>query len=285
MKRRLMAPKALVLTLVAGFSGSAGTVLLAAGAALAPAPATPHPDVIATPAAPSPAILAALADPARPKTDTDRDALRKPAALLVFAGIKPGDQVADIIPGQGYFTRPFATIVGPKGHVFAIVPSSVDKLPPGFGNALKKGADAMNALASSVKNVSALIEPLEKGAKGLTPSPLDLVWTSQNYHDVYGYFGEAAAGHMNEAVFAALKPGGVYVVVDHAATAGSGARDATTLHRIDPATVKAQVLAAGFLFDGESDVLHNAADPHTVVVFAPEIRGRTDQFVFKFHKP
>jgi predicted methyltransferase len=90
---------------------------------------------------------------------------------------------------------------------------------------------------------------------------------------------------LNKAVYAALKPGGVFMVIDHVAQAGSGLRDTNTLHRIDPAVAKAQVIAAGFKFEGESKVLHNPADPHTAVVFDKAIRGHTDQFVYKFRKP
>jgi predicted methyltransferase len=89
----------------------------------------------------------------------------------------------------------------------------------------------------------------------------------------------------NRAVFKALKPGGTFLVVDHVAEAGSGMRDTDTLHRIDPAIVKQQVVAAGFVFEGESNVLRNPADDHKKVVFDKAIRGRTDQFIYKFRKP
>ena len=90
---------------------------------------------------------------------------------------------------------------------------------------------------------------------------------------------------LNKAIYDALKPGGIYLVLDHAAAAGSGLRDTETLHRIDPAAVKKEVLAAGFVLDGESDVLHNPQDDHTAKVFDPAIRGKTDKFIFRFRKP
>ena len=135
-------------------------------------------------------------------------------------------------------------------------------------------------------NVTALNAKINDFA---APEKLDIFWTSQNYHDLYNAIdkstGKADLVAFNRLVFAALKPGGTYVVVDHVAPAGSGASATKTLHRIDPAQVKADVEAAGFVFGGESDVLRNPADPHTALVFDPSIRGRTDQFAFKFVKP
>ena len=122
-------------------------------------------------------------------------------------------------------------------------------------------------------------------AAGAQGGGVDLVWTSDNYHDVYGFFGAQQAAAMDAAVFRALKPGGLFVVIDHTALPGASATAPTTLHRIDPETVKAQVLAAGFVLDATTDVLHNPTDPHTAKVFAPEIKGHTDQFAFRFRKP
>jgi predicted methyltransferase len=112
------------------------------------------------------------------------------------------------------------------------------------------------------------------------------VWTSQNYHDFHdSFFGPADLAVVNKAIFTALKPGGLYIVLDHVAAPGSGLRDTETLHRIDPAIVKKEVTAAGFEFVSEDDSLKNPADPHTAKVFDPSIRGKTDQFVYKFRKP
>ena len=118
------------------------------------------------------------------------------------------------------------------------------------------------------------------------PEPVDVVFTSQNYHDYPDKFmGRIDPMVLNRAVYKALKPGGLYIIVDHAAQAGSGMRDTDTLHRIDAAIVKKQVLAAGFKFDGESQLLRNPADTHTLLVFKPEVRGKTDQFIYRFRKP
>ncbi len=244
---------------------------LAAIAALLLAPAQ------AQPGGGTPAITAAIAAPDRPKVDTDRDALRQPAALIAFAGLKSGDQVADLMPGKGYFTRIFSNVVGPSGHVYAIVPAELAQVAP-------KIPEAMKALVAepSFGNVSSLVMPTAAIA---APVKLDLAWTSDNYHDLYGFFGAEQAAKFDAAVFKALKPGGIFIVIDHVAPAGTSDTSPKTLHRIEPAVVKAQVLAAGFELVGESDLLRNPADPHDIKVFDPKIRGRTDQFVFKFRKP
>lgn len=222
-------------------------------------------------------ITAAVADPNRPEADTKRDADRKPAECIAFAGIKPGDKVADLIPGREYFTRLFSKVVGPKGWVYAYYPSDIDAIYKKYNTPIPPPDDP------NYPNVSFIHAPI---AKFVTPELLDVVWTSQNYHDLHDkFFGPADVDAVNKAIFASLKPGGIYIVLDHVAEAGSGLRDTDTLHRIDPAEVKKEVLAAGFVFVGESKVLHNLADDHTKAVFDPSIRGKTDQFIFKFRKP
>jgi predicted methyltransferase len=221
-------------------------------------------------------IKAAVSSPDRPAADSQRDDLRKPAELLAFAGVKPGDRVADLIPGGGYFTRLFSKAVGPNGHVYAFVPEEFLKIAP------KSLTTAQGISTDAFKNVTAVSQPM---AALSLPEPLDVAWTSDNYHDVYGFVGPAAAAQMDAAVFKALKPGGVFIVVDHAAKAGTSDESAHTLHRIDPETVKQQAEAAGFKFAGESNVLRNPQDPHDVKVFDGSIRGHTDQFALKFQKP
>ena len=225
----------------------------------------------------TPTYVTAAIDSPRPAADTARDALRKPAGLILFAGIKPGDKVGDFMPGQGYFTRLFSRVVGPHGHVYALIPSELAKIAP-------KIPDAAKAIAAdpAYANVTPIVAPTAHTA---APEKLDLVWTSQNYHDLYGFFGAAAAQAADKAVFNALKPGGTFIVIDHVAAAGTSATSPQTLHRIEPDTVKAQVLQAGFTLEATSDLLRNPADTHTLKVFAPDIRGHTDQFVMKFHKP
>ncbi len=118
------------------------------------------------------------------------------------------------------------------------------------------------------------------------PRKLDLIWISQNYHDLHNkYFGPVDIGAFNKAVFDALKPGGAYVVLDHTAAAGAPADVTETLHRIDPATVRREVEAAGFVFDSDSVILANPADPRTIKVFDKSIQGHTDQFILKFRRP
>ena len=228
-------------------------------------------------AAPIPAnITKALADPARPATDVARDAARHPAELLAFAGVKPGAQVADFIIGGGYFTRILSAAVGPKGHVTAYQPAEFIQFQASYGENLK-------TVAAAYKNITPLSSSLQVMD---LPDKLDLVMTVQNYHDLHlGPFPKDTAAKINAEVFKSLKPGGVFLIVDHAATAGSGISAADTLHRIDIAAVKSEVEAAGFKLAAESSMLATSADPHTANVFDPVIRGKTDQFVLKFVKP
>ncbi|HEX3810291.1 MAG TPA: hypothetical protein VHW02_11405 [Rhizomicrobium sp.] len=225
----------------------------------------------------APYVSAAVADPAR-GNDTAADARRHPAELAAFAQVRPGDTVVDLIPGGGYFTRVFSKIVGPNGHVYAVWPNE-------YAHEDADDLAATRALAAQPEfsNVTIVEQP---AAAFAIPAKADVIWTSQNYHDYPDKFmGPTDPAILNKAVFDALKPGGVFIVVDHAAQAGSALRDTDTLHRIDPATVKAQVTAAGFVFDGESQVLRNPADDHTIIVFDKKIRGHTDQFAYRFRKP
>lgn len=222
-------------------------------------------------------IANAVANQDRPDEDRQRDANRKPAEVLTFVGIKNGEKVADFIPGKGYFSRILSSAVGSQGHVYAFVPTE-------FANFLKQPLPANGSMPyPQFKNVSVIAGPVNDFAP---PEPLDLVWISLNYHDLHDPFmAPADLATINKAIFAALKPGGRYVVIDHAAAAGSGLRDTNTLHRIDEASVKSEVEAAGFRIDGESDLLHNAGDPRTASVRDPAIRGKTDQFILMFKKP
>jgi len=221
------------------------------------------------------AIPAAAAMPARPAADTARDAARKPDAMVAFAGIKAGSRVADFIPGGGYFTRVFATAVGTTGHVTAIIPAQARAV-------YAEDSKTIDGLAANgYPNVSVAATPADPALAGT----LDVFWTAQNYHDLHNAQPPEAVIGFNKAVFATLKPGGVYVIVDHAAADGSPLDTTKSLHRIDPAIIKSEVIAAGFKFDGESNVLRNPADPRTATVFDPSIRGKTDQVVYRFKKP
>ncbi|HEY1710001.1 MAG TPA: methyltransferase domain-containing protein [Rhizomicrobium sp.] len=222
-------------------------------------------------------IVSAVNDPAR-ATDVPADARRHVAEIAAFAKIKPGESVVDLIPGSGYFTRVFAKIVGPNGHVYDVWP---DKYASEAADDVK-GTQAL-AQQPAYSNVSAIVQP---ATAFQTPAPVDVVFTSQNLHDYPDKFmGNIDITAFCKQVYAALKPGGVFLVIDHVAEAGSGLRDTDTLHRIDPAAARAAVEAAGFKFDGESDVLRNPADDHKKAVFDKTIRGHTDQFTYRFVKP
>jgi len=222
-------------------------------------------------------VAAAINDPTR-AADTKDDARRQIAAVMAFAQVKPGDKVLELVPGTGYWTRVFSQIVGPAGHVYTVWPDEMRKF------SAKSFANWQSLVATPhYSNVSLLKEP---AAMLSVPALVDVVFTSQNYHDYHDPFlGPVDMRAFDKQVFTALKPGGLFVVIDHVAPAGSGASDTNTLHRIDPLLVKKEVEAAGFVFDGESDALRNPADPHTAKVFDKSIRGHTDQFIYRFRKP
>jgi predicted methyltransferase len=224
-------------------------------------------------------IAAAVADGNRPEADKQRDANRKPAQTLAFTGVKPGAQIAELLPGGGYFTRLFSKAVGSSGHVYALVPAPRADAPADTVDF----AARVKAIAAdpNYANVSVVVEPFSQLG---VPAPVDLIWTSQNYHDLHNFPG-LDVEIFNKMVFDDLKPGGIYLILDHAAQAGSGGRDTQTLHRIDPQTVKQEVVAAGFVFVGSSDLLRRPGDKHTLKVFDPTVRGQTDQFILKFRKP
>jgi predicted methyltransferase len=220
--------------------------------------------------------LAAVADKTRPAADVKRDEERKPADMLAFAGVHPGERIADFIPGGGYFTRLFASAVGPKGVIYAFTPAE-------FGKFSKTPLPASGAHPDPDRpNIVSLTAPANAFS---APEPLDLVWTSQNYHDLkYDFAAPADTALVNKAVYAALKPGGLYVILDHVGLPDKW-DPALKLHRIDPAVVKKEVEAAGFVFDGSTEALRNPYDPHDKNVYDKSIRGHTDQFVYRFHKP
>jgi predicted methyltransferase len=233
----------------------------------------------APPRDPSAAFAAAVGDATRPPTDTERDALRKPAATLAFIGVRSGDAVADYAAGQGYFTRLFADLVGPEGRVYAVIPSALFVYPN-----IVKGTGEIEAWAVPHRNVTVTFADALAALK--FPDKLDVFWISQNYHDLKDSFmGPVDTAAFNRAVYAALKPGGSYVILDHVAAPGSPADVTDTLHRIEPQVVRGEVEAAGFRFEAESTLLRNPADPHTAGVFDKSIRGHTDQFMYKFRKP
>jgi len=213
----------------------------------------------------------ALAQP----TDALTDPSLKAPEVIAFIGLKPGSREADIVAGR--FVRAESAAVGPKGKLYAVVPAEVLKAHPGADTPLKALAAAPGS------NIEVLTPPIN--AMDL-PKGLDAVFIRQNYHDLYDKFmGPADVPAFNKAVYAALKPGGVFVILDHAAAPGAPDNVTETLHRIDEARVKADMAKAGFKLDGESKVLANPADDHSKMVFNPAIRGKTDQFLLRFKKP
>lgn len=221
-------------------------------------------------------VTRAINDPAR-AADRKDDARRKMATVMVFTGVKPGDKVLELIPGSGYWTRVFSRIVGPGGHVWQVWPDETMRFSA-------KGFARWQALSKSTyANVSLLKQP---AAMLSSPEKVDIVFTCQNYHDYNNMLhGPANMEKFDRKVYDALKPGGVFIVIDHIAPAGSGASDTDTLHRIDPELVKKEVESAGFVFAGSSDALLNPKDPLDIKVFDKSIRGHTSQFIYKFRKP
>jgi len=215
---------------------------------------------------------AALADARRPANEVARDDARKPVAMMELVELKPGDKVADIRPEEGYFTRLFANVVGENGRVYAFVPTRT----------ATRETPLAQGLAGTYPNVVAMEGALDAMA---FPEPLDAVFMVQEYHDFHIPAFGVDVNRMNRAVYDALKPGGWYVVIDHAGRPGTGNTEVQSLHRIEGEFLKREVEAAGFIFDGESDAIRNPQDDRTINVFDERIRYRTDQFVYRFRKP
>jgi predicted methyltransferase len=221
-------------------------------------------------------FAAALADPQRPQADRDRDAARLPADLLAFAQIGPGEKVGDYIMGGGYWTRILSNAVGPAGTVYAFQPDEFIAFRPAYG-------EEQNAAVTGRANVVAL-----RGPVGAPPFPekLDTIITVQNMHDLYiGAMPQGTGPRALAALFAALKPGGTLLVVDHSAVEGAGLAAANSVHRMDKQAAIAALTGAGFTLEAESPLYARPDDPRTANVFDPAIRGKTDQFVLRLRKP
>jgi predicted methyltransferase len=205
----------------------------------------------------------------------------KQSELIRLARLNAGSTVIDVYPGDGDWTRLFSDVVGSEGRVFSFVPTEIADLKT-------DQVDRMRTLAKQPgrENVEAVSADLVAMAEATQPA--DVVWLHLFYHDLHTALIQAkgaTAADFNRAVYERLKPGGCYVIVDHAAAAGTGTRDAQSLHRIDPASVRKEVEAAGFVLDAESTVLANKDDPHSIKVFDPSIKGETDRFAYRFVKP
>ena len=200
--------------------------------------------------------------------------------LIRFARVDAGATVIDVYPGDGDWTRRFSEIVGPEGRVYSFVPAEVAHFkndPVGRMQELAKETGRENVRVVSA-NVIALDEVTQ---------PADVLWLHLFYHDLHTPLMQAkgaTAADFNRAVYKQLKPGGYYVIVDHATAAGAGTSDAQSLHRIDPASVRKEVEAAGFVLDEESTLLAKKDDPHSNKVFDSSIKGETDRFAYRFVK-
>ena len=230
-------------------------------------------------AAPTAQMKAAVADSGRPEADTKRDENRKPAEMLAFGGITPGKVVVDMLPGGGYFTRLFAKAVEPGGRVYAYFGTQYDARLKTQG---KDPDYQFSDLKKAYKNLGVIHGPL---AQFVTPEPVDVVWTSLNYHDMHNKTYAMDVNEVNKAIFKSLKPGGYYVILDHKAAETAGGDVTETLHRIKESIVTKEVEAAGFKLVAEGDVLHYPGDDGTKRVFENDIRGKTNQFMLKFQKP
>jgi predicted methyltransferase len=205
----------------------------------------------------------------------------KLSELIRFARVEASATVIDVYPGDGDWTRLFSDIVGPKGRVYSFVPTEISDLK---GDQVGR----MQAIAREPgrENVEAVSADLM--AMPVVTQPADVVWLHLFYHDLHTALIQArgaTAADFNRAVYERLKPGGSYVIVDHAATAGAGTSDARSLHRIEPASAREEVEAAGFVLDAESAVLANKDGAHSFKVFDPSIKGKTDRFAYRFVKP
>jgi predicted methyltransferase len=234
----------------------------------------------ATSAAPPATIAAALAMPGRSADNVKLDESRKPAEVLAFLGLKPGMNALDLFGGNAYWAEIMAPVVGAKGHVSVWEPTQF------YSPDTKSAFEAFEAKNA---NVSIASSPFESPA--LPVNYADLVMLNLNYHDTYWQSEKYGIPKMDpgaflKAVYEAMKPGAVIGVIDHVASPSDDTRATVEkFHRIDPEVVKADFKRAGFEFIGSSDILRNPADDHSLMVFDPKVRGKTDRFIFKFKKP
>ena len=209
---------------------------------------------------------AILANPERPANERALDAIRKPEEMLKFLGVKAGDKVADLMASRGYYTAILSQVVGEKGIVYSANPSVRDETRERF----------KNPLYTNVK----LLEGNMGGVALPADGSLDFVLINLDYHEV----DPADRTAMNKRVFTALKPGGIYGVVDHAAQDGTGDQVRKSLHRIEKGLVAKEVAGVGFILAKEGEMLRNPDDSHTESALK-EQRGKSDRFVLRFEKP
>jgi predicted methyltransferase len=230
-------------------------------------------------AAPANVKASVAATAVRSEANAKLDESRKPAEVLKFLGLQQGMRVADPFGGNLYWAEITAPAVGPKGRVSIWQPAQF------YG---QKGYDNYMALKAKQPNVWLRVSPFE--APDLPVSTYDFMLINLDYHDVYWESAKNGIVRMDpdqwlKTIYASMKPGAVVGVIDHVANPGDTRETVEKYHRIDPATVKADFVRAGFKFEAESNLLRNPADDHSLNVFDPKIRGKTDRFVFKFRKP
>ena len=261
----LLASLAAVTSLASSAASEDSTQTPAAPAATRNNPASAH----------SAAIGQAIAHPSRSARDLSQDTDRHPAKILHFAGVDRGWKVADLAAGDGYYSSLLSTTVGDRGHVWAHNPEWLVKRFP--------QADAqLGVLAEQRNNVTHLVSPMEDFGHSLE-EPLDAVFMVLFYHDTAWDGTDRIA--MNRNIYKSLRPGGIFLVIDHHAPAGSGLAAVKDTHRIDASVVREEIGAAGFQFESESDVLANPQDSRNGNVFAEDMRRHTDRFVYLFRKP
>lgn len=219
----------------------------------------------------------AVTAPGRPASQVALDAGRKPVEILSFMGLMPGMKVLDVLTGAGYYAEIMGRVVGPNGSVTAFAPGGYN-------------ADKTNAAFADIKTRESNVTLTNDLRTAFAPATYDFAMIHLNYHDFYW---ESAQYHVPRTdpnavlggLFRAMKPGGIVAIVDHVGPAGDTRAIVEKLHRIDPATVKADFARAGFVLDGESNLLHSTTDDHTKLVFDPAVRGMTDRMVLRFRKP
>jgi predicted methyltransferase len=222
----------------------------------------------------NPVIARAVADPARPKNQRSLDPLRKPADTIAFSGVRPGMTVGEFYPGGGYFTRMLSDVVGPKGHVYGLENS-------GWKGAVKANEEMLGE--GKWKNVTFDSQPF---GTVQFPKPLDLAWVTQNYHDLkIAEYGKVNTLDFDRKVYKALKPGGIYFILDHQGRSGMSDADIAKMHRINRDIVVKEVTSAGFRLVAEGKFLRRPGDDHSKPIFDKSIQGHTDQYALKFMKP
>jgi predicted methyltransferase len=219
-------------------------------------------------------IAAAVADPGRPAESKASDDLRKPSETLAFSGVRPGMTVGEFYPGGGYFTTMLSDVVGPRGHIYGLE-----------NQGWKGAAEADRALLAQGRWTNVSVDAQPFGTVSF-PKPFDMAWVTQNYHDLkIAEYGKVDTIAFDRAVYKALKPGGIFFILDH-----EGAPDLTDaqiakMHRISRDVVVKEVTSVGFKLVDEGNFLRRPADDHSLPIFDKAIRGHTDQYALKFIKP